>query len=420
MESNERQTRDIRGRLLAVLRGDKPDRLPFIDRLELWYVSQIRAGKLPAEFRADTPSPAMSSVLVSPPQGAQAMPLPEVHRRVGMGQQLMMMAQSRRLSRCELVVELEGEPFYRETDPVVDFFPRLYDILPQDRPGETVVQIITPVGRLTITNNLTSDMVAASTVPLMREHPIKDASDCRVLEYIIEHSERVPKHASIRDTQAQMGNIGFVVPLLSRVPFQQIMLDFVGEINLAYMLYDNPQLIDRMMTLLDEQFVEDIRALADLPWPYVQSPDNTDGVITNPRLFRKFNLPYYQKYAEILHGQGKKFGSHTDGNIRPLLGLLATSGLDVCESFSPAPLTECTFEEAWAAWRDGPIIWGGIPSPILQRDTSEDEFKAYIERLLELIGDQPVILGVGDMVMANNLIERVRYIADRVEQHVIG
>ncbi len=35
---------------------------------------------------------------------------------------------------------------------------------------------------------------------------------------------------------------------------------------------------------------------------------------------------------------------------------LAECGLDVCESFSPDPLTECTFEEAWQAWQDGPII----------------------------------------------------------------
>jgi hypothetical protein len=419
VESNQKQERDIRGRVLAVLQGTQPERLPFIDRLELWFASQIRAGTLPGEFMTDSPSPMVSSVLVSLPTDSQAMPLPEVHRRVGMGQQLMMMAHARRLCRCELVIDLEGETVYRETDPVIDFFPRMYDILPLDRPGETVVQIITPVGSLTIKNNLTPAMVAASAVPLMREHPVKDATDARVLEYIVEHSEYVSKHEDVYEQQGKMGDIGFVVPLLSRVPFQQIVLDFVGEIDLFYMLYDNPQLVDRMMAFLDTQLMEDFRRLADLSWPYVQCPDNTDGVITNPKLFEKYNLPYYQKYAEILHEQGKKFGSHTDGNLRSLLGLLGESGLDVCEAFSPAPLTECTFEEAWSAWKGGPIIWGGIPSPILQEQTSETEFKSYVEHLLQTVGEHRIILGVGDMVMADNLIERVRYIADRVEQHKI-
>ena len=139
--------------------------------------------------------------------------------------------------------------------------------------------------------------------------------------------------------------------------------------------------------------------------------------MTNPKLFGKYSLPYYQKYTDVLHGQGKKVGCHTDGNIKPLLNLLAQSGLDVCESFSPFPLTECTFEEAWEKWRNGPMIWGGIPSPILEERTNENDFQEYVHRLLQTIGDQPIILGVGDMVLGNNLIERVEYIANEVENH---
>jgi len=121
-----------------------------------------------------------------------------------------------------------------------------------------------------------------------------------------------------------------------------------------------------------------------------------------------------------LHSQGKKVGCHTDGELKPLLNLLAESCLDVCESFSPAPLTECTFEEAWNAWKQGPIIWGGIPSTILEERTNKGEFQSYIEQLLETIGGRPIIFGVGDMVMGNNSIERVRYIADKVEAHEIS
>jgi hypothetical protein len=170
------------------------------------------------------------------------------------------------------------------------------------------------------------------------------------------------------------------------------------------------------MALLDERFREDIASLRNLDWPYVEFDDNLDGLLTSPRLFRKFSLPYYQAYTDLLHGQGKKVGSHTDGNIRPLLGFLAESGLDVCESFTPRPVTQCTLEEALDAWRDkGPIIWGGIPSPLLEERTSEEEFRRFIDRVLQTLGSRPGILGICDMVMGNNLIERVRYIAQRIE-----
>jgi hypothetical protein len=37
--------------------------------------------------------------------------------------------------------------------------------------------------------------------------------------------------------------------------------------------------------------------------------------------------------------------------------------------------------------------------------------------MLTTIGNQAMIIGVGDMVLGNNLIERVRYIAEQVEKH---
>jgi len=69
-------------------------------------------------------------------------------------------------------------------------------------------------------------------------------------------------------------------------------------------------------------------------------------MMTNPNLFREYCLPQYQKYTDTLHVQGKKVGSHTDGNLKPLVDLLPKAGLDVCESFTPQPLTELLFKEA--------------------------------------------------------------------------
>jgi hypothetical protein len=140
--------------------------------------------------------------------------------------------------------------------------------------------------------------------------------------------------------------------------------------------------------------------------------------MTNPRLFARYCLSDYQRYVGVLHGQGKVIGSHTDGDVRPLLALLRESGLDVCESISPFPLTQCTFDEVWASWRGGPIIWGGIPSPLLEEDrTDEDTFRGFVAHLLETVCAGPIILGVGDLVMGNNSLERVKYIAEQVEAH---
>ena len=387
-------------RITAVLQGKKPDRLPFIDRMELWYASKSQNDEMPARF--------------------EGMSLNEVHQAIGFGRQKFTAPYAFKLRGVEVIATYQDEILNRESEPVSEYFPAAWapDEVPRDKAGTTRIEFKTPVGSVQMQYVYADSMVAmGGAEPLLSEHLIKSEADYRTVEYILEHAEFVPLFENIADDQKMLGENGFVVPCLHRIPFQQLLLEYLGEMQLFTAVYDNPGLIDRLVTILDEQYTEIVHRVSELPVIYVEIPDNLDGMMTNPRLFEKYSLPYYQKYTAILHDQGKKVGCHTDGNIQALLGLLAQSGLDVCESFSPYPLTECTFEEAWEEWRDGPLIWGGIPSPILEARTPEDEFREYVHRLLQTIGNKLIILGVGDMVLGNNLIERVEYIAAEVEKH---
>jgi hypothetical protein len=185
------------------------------------------------------------------------------------------------------------------------------------------------------------------------------------------------------------------------------------------MLHDNPKEFKRLISVIDEQVTDKLKRLADFSVPYVEFTDNLDGFMTNPLLFQEYVIPAFQNYCEILHDQGKKVGDHTDGDLKAIVHLLPETNLDVCESFTPAPTTSCTFEEAWNLWKEGPLIWGGIASYYLEDRVSEVEFREHIEHLLQLIGDRPIILGVGDAVMSDNDIDRVRYIAERIENYMI-
>jgi hypothetical protein len=62
------------------------------------------------------------------------------------------------------------------------------------------------------------------------------------------------------------------------------------------------------------------------------------------------------------------------------------------------------------------MIWGGIPSPLLEPQTSETDFHNYLDQVLQAAQQRPMILGIGDFVMPNNLIDRVETIAARVEE----
>ena len=384
-------------RVAAVLSQRMPDRPPFIDRMELWYQTKLQAGTLPERFKG--------------------MCLNDIHRAVGIGRQKFSPPYAFKLRGVEVVFTFQDQIIFQESEPLMDYFPAAWapEQVPRDQAGRTLIEFMTPVGKVSLGYVFAESLISMGGMePLLKDRLIKEENDYRTAEYIIERAEFVPRFENIYADSEMLAENGFVVPSLHRIPFQQALLEYLGEIPLFTALYESPQRLKRLIEVLDQHLVEILHRLSDLSALYVEFPDNLDGFMTNPNLFQEYCLPYYQKYADILHGQGKKVGAHTDGNLKPLLKLLAESGLDVCESFSPAPLTECTFEEAWDTWQKGPLIWGGLPSPLLENRTSESEFKAYVERLLHVIGNRPILLGVGDMVMGNNLIERVEYIAQKI------
>lgn len=390
----------IRQRVLDVLNAKKPDHVPFLDRMDFWYKGLRYQGKIPAPYTGQS--------------------LFDIHKTIGFGQEDWMWPVEFKFRTVEMVMSCEGQEIFHEYEPEVTDFPTLWGMVPTDRAGVTTTELIMPAGRLTVQHEISIESVISGTT---RSHiitrPIRSEEDYRVYEYLIEHMEVRPRFQVFMQREEALNGFGFLVPMITRMPFQCLLYDAIGEVDLFYALHDSSGPVDRLLDVLDKQVLRVLEALADLSVPLVEFPDNLEGAMTNPRLFCKYLQPNYQKYAAILHAQGKKLASHTDGNLKNLVKLLPESGIDVCESFTPWPITGCTFEEAWAAWEHGPLIWGGIPSYYLEPRVPEAEFQGMIERLLDLIGSRPIILGIGDAVMIDNDVERVRWIAQRIENHSI-
>ena len=98
-------------------------------------------------------------------------------------------------------------------------------------------------------------------------------------EHIIEHTEIVPQFDKIRQDERELGDNGFVVPCLHRIPFQQALLEYLGEVPLFTALYDSPRLLDRLIHLLDQQFMQILQQLSDLPAIYVEFGDGCTVII---------------------------------------------------------------------------------------------------------------------------------------------
>ena len=273
MQDAERK-RTMRDRVSAILQGERPDRLPFIDRMEIWYKSKCRDGTLPSKFKG--------------------MSLNEIHRNVGMGRQKFSAPYAFKLYTVAVVYTFEGEIIYREFEPLTEYFPAQWapDQVPRNKAGSTIIEYTTPVGKVNLKYEVAGTMIEMGGIePYLTEHLIKEEADYRTAEYIIEHTEIVPQFNRIQEDEDDLGDNGFVVPCLHRIPFQQALLEYLGEIPLFTALYEKPQHLDRLIHVLDQQMLEILDRLKNLDSIYVEFGDNLDGIMTNPRLFKNYSLP---------------------------------------------------------------------------------------------------------------------------------
>lgn len=390
----------VHDRVLAVFEGRIPDRIPFIDRMDFWYKGCKFQGTLPTIF--------------------QDMSVSDIHKSIGFGHQDWQYPYTFKYRNLEMVLIHEGEEIYHENNPEITNFPTLWGMVPIDKPGITTTKLITPLGTLSYQHKMIHEsLITGTTRPYMISRPIQEESDYLIYEYIIEHSEFCPRFNEFFEQEKTIGSNGYLVPIIERIPFQHLLIDAIGEIETFYTLHDNPKPFERLLYVLDLQVRDKLYKLADFNVPYIEFTDNLDGIMTNPILFKKYFLPHFQSYSEIAHKQNKLLGSHTDGDLNPLIQLLPDSGIDVCESFTPTPITSCPFDAAFKAWEKGPVIWGGLPSYYLEERVSEDDLLKYVDGVLQTVGNRPFILGIGDAVMSDNIIERVRLVADIVEDHRI-
>jgi len=381
-----------RERIVGMLKGEPTDRLPWATRLDIWHTARLRTETVPDQVAG--------------------MDLNEIHRYLKIGRQCYSTLFITRLRGVEMTVEFNGTVLRRETDPSMHF-PQPRELAVRDKPGETSITLKTPVGKAHLRFHMIEELIQGAAAPYLVEHILKDDDDFNVVKWILNHTEIEPIYADFEASEALAGEEGFTIGMMDRVPFQRILLDFMGEEPTVYEMMDHPKNFQYLLDVLTDQGREILEIALASPALMLEFGDNIEGSITSPGLFQKYCIPYMQAAADKIHAQGRFLGSHMDGNVKPLLHLVPECGVDVVESLSPEPLTRLSFEDAWEAWRGKVLIWGAIPSPIFEPYVPESEFVDWVSRMLDLIGDDGrIILGIGDQAVRPTLIERVLRVSE--------
>lgn len=198
-------------------------------------------------------------------------------------------------------------------------------------------------------------------------HFVKEPDDYRILLSFVRDSRVTPDGGSIRQATAAVGDDGLVMTPVARTPYQQLWIQWVSLEDLCLHLVDEPELMAEVTAALADQEREIFRAVLaaseDAPIAYVDFPDNITAPTIGETNFRTYNLPLYRELSGMLVERGIPVFCHMDGDLRALREAIGESGLGGLDSFSPAPDNDMTVADAVGAW-PGMRLFLNFPSSV--------------------------------------------------------
>ncbi|MEM1582794.1 MAG: uroporphyrinogen decarboxylase family protein [Candidatus Bathyarchaeia archaeon] len=195
------------------------------------------------------------------------------------------------------------------------------------------------------------------------EYPIKCLSDFEVVEFMVEDTRYIPDYKPFIDAERNLGNDGIVFVWAGRSPIQELQIELMGYEMFAIALYKYPKEFERLLRVLERRADERYRIIAESPAEVVNGGDNINSVIVSPKLYEKYIMPFYSRQCRLLHKHDKILEDHMDGKLRVLRDLIAETELDVVEAFTPPPMGDLSLKEARDSWR-GKIISLNFPESV--------------------------------------------------------
>ena len=385
-------------RMLAAIRGQPTDRLPWAPRLDLWYKANRRAGTLPARFK-DASLMEISDALgagyhaVVPDFRDLRSPDDDVDRALG-------------------IYNLHTFPYKTVLENVDRKVIRQGD--------ETTVEYHTPAGKIRTRVLYDESMRRAGiTITHITEYAVKSWRDLDAVGYIFEHARALPNPEGYAEFAEFVGDRGLAVAFtsLAASPMHLLQRELMPLNLFFYECYDHPAELAECAGRIGRYFQSVLDRAVESPAQVIFLGANYDASVTYPPFFEEHIAPWLRRTAQACHQKGKFLLTHTDGENSGLLRLYLQSEIDVADSVCPAPMTKLSIKQVRECF-DGQItIWGGIPSVALLLDSLPDrDFEAFIDRFFEDLGrGDHIILGISDTTPPAACFERLERIAQMVE-----
>jgi len=201
--------------------------------------------------------------------------------------------------------------------------------------------------------------------PWQTERAIKGPDDYKVLKYMYENLEITADYFPLEQAKDWLGDDGFVWDWVPHSGIQLLMIDWVGSEGGRFFVHHvrYPDLVEELYQAISKAYEPLWEIAAASPADFFLLAENIDAILVNPRLFRKYFMPEWEKCCAALHSGGKLVGVHCDGRMAPLKDLIPQTSIDVVEALHAPPMGDLPIGDALRLWPEK-IVWTGFPGSV--------------------------------------------------------
>jgi len=287
------------------------------------------------------------------------------------------------------------------------------------------VEYHTPYGVINVQHGYTKEMQkSGASITWVKEPAIKAREDYKSLAHIFGNLKLTPAYERFKTWKVAVGEDGVAIGqglgLACTSPMHFIQKTLIQATQFYLHYHDFHKDMSFLAEALESTYNQLIKILADSPCDAILWSANVDDMITYPALYEEHFLPWCLKAADSLGPKGILLVTHTDGENRGLMDLIANSRMDIADAVTPYPMTKVKIDEYYDRWcrSDKLTIHGGIPEIfLLKESTTTDDLQDYLDNLFKVITPgKRFIASIGDTTPAGAHFDRLLLIAERFQK----
>lgn len=191
---------------------------------------------------------------------------------------------------------------------------------------------------------------------------IKDERDVEPVIFMVDDTVFHPDAAAYRHAVRDLGADG-IVRGTGLVPPYDTSETFFGLQAWTYAQRDWPDAFGRLLDALERRQERLFRHVVEQPADFIGF-GSVSGCYS-PEQYRRWVLPFYERYVPRLHERGKVCALHAhNSNLGVYASVIRETGVDVVEAFTPPPVGDLSVAAARQAWGPDTVIWVNFPETI--------------------------------------------------------